>query len=75
MIVTEFERFIESKEFVESEEFIEFKECAIVFKRFRVFEQSVSIDFKCLFHLLSSLETDASSEFMIFVAVDATFSI
>jgi len=25
-----------------------------------------------LFHLLSSLETDASSEFMIFVAVDAT---
>jgi len=28
-----------------------------------------------LFHLLSSLETDASSEFMIFVAVDATSSI
>jgi len=25
-----------------------------------------------LFHLLSSLETDASSEFMIFVAVNAT---
>jgi len=28
-----------------------------------------------LFHLLSSLETDASSEFVIFVAVDATSSI
>jgi len=28
-----------------------------------------------LFHLLSSLETDASSEFVIFVAVDATFFI
>jgi len=28
-----------------------------------------------LFHLLSSLETDASSEFVIFIAVDATSSI
>jgi len=28
-----------------------------------------------LFHLLSSLETDASSEFVIFIAVDATFSV
>jgi len=28
-----------------------------------------------LFHLLSSLETDASSQFVIFVAVDATSSI
>jgi len=28
-----------------------------------------------LFHLLSSLETDASSKFVIFVAVDATSSV
>jgi len=28
-----------------------------------------------LFHLLSSLETDASSEFMIFIVIDATSSI
>jgi len=28
-----------------------------------------------LFHLLLSLETDASSEFVIFIAVDATFSV
>jgi len=44
----------------------------IVFKRLRISEQSVSINFKCLFHLLLSLETDVSSEFVIFVAVDAT---
>jgi len=43
----------------------------IVFRHFRVSERSVSIDFKRLFHLLSSLETDASSKFVIFVAVDA----
>jgi len=28
-----------------------------------------------LFHLLSSLETDASSEFVIFIAVNTTFTI
>jgi len=47
----------------------------IIFKHFKVFKQFVSIDFKCLFHLLLSLETDASSEFMIFIAVDATSSV
>jgi len=47
----------------------------IVFRRLRISEQSISIDFKRLFHLLLSLETDASSEFVIFVAVDATSSI
>jgi len=47
----------------------------IVFRCFKVSEQSVSINFERLFHLLSSLETDASSEFVIFVAVDATFFI
>jgi len=47
----------------------------IVFRHFRVFERFVSIDFERLFHLLSSLETDASSEFVIFVAVDASSSI
>jgi len=47
----------------------------IVFRHFKVSERFVSIDFKCLFHLLLSLETDASSKFMIFVAVDATFSV
>jgi len=43
----------------------------IVFKYFKVFEQFVFIDFKRLFHLLLSLETDASSKFVIFVAVNA----
>jgi len=43
----------------------------IIFKHFKVFEQFVSIDFKCLFHLLLSLETDASSEFMIFIATSS----
>ena len=47
----------------------------IIFKHFKVFKQFVFIDFKCLFHLLSSLEADASSEFVIFIAVDVTFSI
>ncbi len=44
----------------------------IVFKHFKVSEQSISIDFECLFHLLSSLETNVSSKFMIFIAVDTT---
>ncbi len=47
------------------------QECAIVFKCFWISEQSVFIDFKHLFHLLSSFETDVSSEFKIFIAVNA----
>ena len=48
------------------------QECAIVFRCFRISEQSISIDFERLFHLLSSFETDASSEFMIFITVNTT---
>jgi len=44
----------------------------IIFKHFRIFEKSVSINFERLFHLLSSLKTDVSSEFMIFIAVNAS---
>ena len=44
----------------------------IVFKHFKVSEQSISIDFECLFHLLSSLETNVSSKFMIFITVNTT---
>jgi len=44
----------------------------IIFKHFKIFKKSVFINFERLFHLLSSLKTDVFSEFMIFIAVNAS---